>query len=109
MLIEPGQTPTGFGLALVRELDATGVQWSMRPLSPCCGAFMDPSNEYNCEGCTYSFQAFASDCAGTIGNFVPIHPEGTSVNGTFSRWIARIMGYPNAESIHDVEVNITWT
>lgn len=110
MLIEPGQTPSGFGLALVRELSGSGAMWYMRPLSPCCGAYMDPSEEFKCEGgCTLLYSKFAEDCAGTIGNFVPMHDGSDGFDTTLSRWVARIMEFPNAESNHNVEVSITWT
>lgn len=109
VLIESGQTPTGFGLALLRELGPEGAKWYMRPLSPCCGEFVQPHDEYKCDGCTRTYQIFAEDCRGTIGNPVPMHDEGIGTDDTFSRWVARIMGFPNAEGKHNVEVSITWT
>ena len=108
-LIRPGQTPSGFGLVLLRELGRSGAQYYLRPLSPCCGAFMDPGTDYECQGCRYSYEKFAEDNNGTIGNPVPIGSDGVVDDHTLSRWIARIMLYPNPEGNHDVKVSIKWS
>lgn len=108
ILIESGQTPSGFGLALHKSQET----WRFRPLSPCCGHFIDhhtTDEQLRCTNCATSWQAFADGNNGTIGNDVPLNQGGTLADTTIARWIARIMQYPNPEGSHDVKVSITWS
>lgn len=115
VIVEHGQTPTGFGLALHERHIAAGAapQWCLRPLSPCCGAFIDyglSGESLHCVNCSTSWQDFSDDCRGTIGNDVPIGNETRMKDSaTLARWYARIMGYPNPEGNHEVKVSITWS
>lgn len=108
VLIKPGQTPSGFGLALLRKLDASGTSFYLRPLSPCCGAFILSDHDYQCDGCGKSYQAFSDENRGTIGNPVPLGTDFAADTTTLSRWIARIMQYPDPEGNHGIKVKITW-
>lgn len=108
VLVESGQTPSGFGLALHKSSGS----WRLRPLSPCCGHFIDHTDdveELRCTQCNTSWQAYADLCRGTIGNDVALDPTGTAVDATLSRWYARIMQLPNPEGNHGVAVDIRWT
>lgn len=86
--------------------------WSLRPLSPCCGAFIEHGptmeDDLHCGKCATFWQAYASDCRGTIGNDVPLTADTTIADQTIARWIARIMQFPNPEKDHDVKVYIAW-
>ena len=107
ILVESGQTPSGFGLALHKSSQV----WRFRPLSPCCGHFIDTdgADELRCTNCATSWQTYADGCRGTIGNDVPIDQDGPLTNDVIERWVARIMQYPNHEDTHGVEVSIAWT
>jgi hypothetical protein len=107
ILVESGQTPSGFGLALHKSAGS----WRFRPLSPCCGHFIDfgGDDQLRCTNCATSWQTYADECRGTVGNDVPINQDGPLTNEVVARWVARIMQYPNPEGTHGVEVSIKWT
>lgn len=67
----------------------------------------DTSHDIRCVVCSESYEGFATECLGTLGNDVPFQQDATDET-TFPRWIARIMGFPNAEATHNVKVWITW-
>ena len=110
VLIEHGQTPSGFGLVAYARHTSMGEEgWYFRPTSPCCGAFIDTDNGYMCVNCRESYVAYQDGCRGTIGNDVPFVEGHTDDNTTFERWIARVMDFPDSEGTHNVKVSIAWT